>query len=322
MKSRPVGIFYEHPVWLTPLFAELEKRRIPFVRIHAGKHTYNPAEREVPYSLLINRVSSTAQLRGNAQGIFQSSLYLAHVERLGIPVLNGTQAQELEASKAKQLELLATLGMPFPKTRIVNHVSQIVPAARGLRFPVVVSVNLSAHSASIRKFKTVEHLKTAIDLKQVTIGIDHSAIVQEFIPAIDNQIVRVETLNGKFLYGLKVHTKSESFNLRPAELGDGEHASSSVLRPAPDIRVESYVPPQDIIRDVERIAREARLDTGAVEYVVDARTGLVNYCSIIAFSNFVNDPVNLIGFDPTVALVDHIEDRLWPAYEHEPVLAI
>lgn len=304
---RPIAVFYEHPSWFQPLFDELQKRRIPFIRINAGEHTYNPAEREVPFSILVNRVSSSAYRRGNVQGIFQSSRYVAHVERLGIQVLNGTNAQEIEGSKARQLELLASLGMPIPKTRIVNHVSQVIPAARGLRFPIVVKVNLPVYRTSIRKFETVGSLQRAVDLDQISLGVDHSAIIQEFIESRDNHIVRVETLNKKFLYAVKVFTDRETFNLRPG-------SSPS------ELRVEAYSPPEQIVRDVETIVKAACLDAGAVEYVIDAKTGQVNYSNIQALSNFVNNPVDVIGFDPTASFVDYIEDRLWPSYEREPVL--
>ena len=307
MNTRPVAIFYEHPVWFKPLFDELQKRRIPYVRINAAEHTYNPAEREVPYSILVNRVSSSAYRRGNVQGIFQSSWYVAHVERLGIPVLNGTQAQEIEGSKDRQLELLASLAMPFPKTRIVNHVSQVIPAARGLKFPVVVKVNLPVYNTSVRKFTTIESLRRAVELDQISLGIDYSAIIQEYIQSHDNHIVRVETLNGKFLYAVKVFSSRETFNLRPGE-------SNS------DFRVEPYSPPQQIVKDVEIIAKAARLDSGSIEYVIDAITGQVHYCNIVALSNFVSNPEEVIGFDPTISFVDYIEERLWPNYEREPVL--
>ena len=307
MNTRPVAIFYEHPSWFSPLFEELQRRRIPFVRINAAQHTYNPAEREVPYSILVNRVSASAYRRGNIQGVFQSSRYIAHVERLGIPVLNGTHAQEIEASKARQLELLASLGMPFPKTRIVNHVSQVIPAARGLRFPIVLKVNLPVYNESIRKFSNIESLQRAVELEQVSLGIDHSVIIQEFIESHEGHIVRVETLNGKFLYAVKVFTNKETFNLRPGE---------STIQ----FRVEPYSPPQQIVRDVEIIAKAARLDSGSVEYVIDSKTGQIHYCNIVALSNFVANPLEVIGFDPTVSFVDYIEERLWPNYEREPVL--
>lgn len=321
--TRPVGIFYEHPNWFKPLFHELEKRRIPFVRIHAANHQYNPAEREVPFSLVVNRVSATAYLRGNPQGIFHSANYLSHVERLGTPVINGTAAQELESSRARQLELLASQGLPFPKTRIVNHVNQILAAARSLRFPVVVKSSLLGSSQSVLRFNTVESLQRAIDRDQINIGVDHTALVQEFIPAKDGHIVRVETLNYRFLYAMKIFTKTESFNLRPDERSEGQRVSdsrSSATRTP--IRVEAFKPPQPVVEQVERLVKAGRLDAGAVEYVISERDDQLYYCNLIALSNFVEDPVAVLGFDPYVKFVDYIEARLHPIYEREPVLAL
>jgi hypothetical protein len=33
--AKPVGVLYEHPQWFAPLFAELERRAVPFEPIHA-----------------------------------------------------------------------------------------------------------------------------------------------------------------------------------------------------------------------------------------------------------------------------------------------
>lgn len=313
MKTRPVGIFYEHPVWFKPLFDELERRRIPFVRIHAASHQYNPAEREVPFSMLVNRVSSSAHLRGNSQGVFHSAHYLAHVERLGIPVINGTHAHDIESSKARQIELLAELGLPFPKTKIVNHIDQLVPAALSLRFPIVVKINQPGRLRSLQRFASVNTLKKAIAHHQIHLGVDHTAVVQEFIPAREGNIIRVETLNGKFLYALKIHATSENPLLKPDDI----FAPNSIGETGNQIRVEPFSPPQKIVEDVERIIRTAKVDVGAVEYVVSAVNDEVYYCNIIALSNFVANPEQTIGFDPHVLLVDYIEDRLKPAYEFD-----
>jgi len=319
--KRPIGIIYEHPSWFKPLFSELEKRRIPFVRIHAASHQYNPVEREVPYSLLVNRVSSSAYLRGNSQGIFHSANYLAHVERLGIPVVNGTAAQEIESSKAKQLELLASLGLRIPKTRIVNHTNQIIPAARSLRFPIVIKSNLIGSSQSILRFNTLFSLQKAINLRQINLGIDHTALVQEFIPARDGQIIRVETLGYKYLYAVKVFAKTESYNLRPSEICT-DQTPRWIGIPKNKIKVEAFAPPQRIVEEVERIAKAGRLDAGAVEYVVSEIDGEAYYCNLIGLSNFVSNPLDVIGFDPHVDFVDYIEERLRPIYEVEPILDI
>ena len=55
--EKPVGILYEHPQWFLPLFAELERRAIPFERIHAASLLFDPADLEQRYSLVVNRMS-------------------------------------------------------------------------------------------------------------------------------------------------------------------------------------------------------------------------------------------------------------------------
>jgi len=127
--TRPVGILYEHPEWFKPLFRELERQSVPFVPIDATRHTFEPGSDADRYSLVVNRMSPSAGLRGNGQAIFHTLDYLAHLEKRGASVLNGRRAFEFEISKARQLDLLARLGVRYPRAKVVNHPSQIVDAA-------------------------------------------------------------------------------------------------------------------------------------------------------------------------------------------------
>ena len=61
--TRPIAVFHEHPDWFRPLFTELERRQIPYVRLDAASHRFDPSEREAPYSLVVNRASPSAYLR-------------------------------------------------------------------------------------------------------------------------------------------------------------------------------------------------------------------------------------------------------------------
>jgi glutathione synthase/RimK-type ligase-like ATP-grasp enzyme len=310
---KPIGIFYEHPAWFKPLFQELERRRIPFIRIHAAQHLFNPSETELPFSLLINRMSSSAFTRGNTQGIFHTSSYLAHVKGLGVPVINGLNAQSIESSKSKQLSLLAELGLPFPKTRIVNHITQVIPAALSLKFPLVVKVNVGGSGSGIIRFNTLTELHKAVNFQQINFGIDQTVLIQEFVPAKDNHIVRVETINGKFLYAVKIFFNDFSFNLCPAELcSTPEINAQNCLDdyPKTKVRVEDYLPPIEIIRAVERIAKAAQIDVGGVEYLIDERDNRPYFYDINALSNFIPDAEQVIGFNPYHTLVDYVEQRL------------
>lgn len=324
MKSpnKPIGIFYEHHVWFKPLFDELQRRNIPFVRINAAQNQFNPQERDAPYSLVVNRVSSSAYLRGNVQGIFYTANFLNHIERLGIPVVNGTFAQEIETSKARQLGLIASLGLSFPKTRVINHISQLLSAAKSLRFPILLKPNLGSIGAGILKFDSPQKLQRAIDLHQINLGVDHSTLVQEFIPPKGGYIVRVETLNSKFLYAIKIFPARGNFNLSAAELHEIRTADKDSENSTGRIRVESFVPDRRIIEDVERIAKAARLDAGGVEYLIHPETNEPHYYDINALSNFIAQAEDVIGFNPHEAFVDYLEQRLQPVYEleHKPLL--
>ena len=105
----PIAIFHEHPDWFRPLFAELERRGIPYVRLDAASHRFDPSEREAPYSLVVNRASPSAYLRAHGQTTFYTLHLLRHLERLGVPVVNGSHVYGLEISKATQLDLLTEL---------------------------------------------------------------------------------------------------------------------------------------------------------------------------------------------------------------------
>jgi glutathione synthase/RimK-type ligase-like ATP-grasp enzyme len=315
--TKPIGIYYEHPEWFKPLFAELDRRHIPYVRLNAAAFQFNPAETESPYSLVFNRMSSSAYLRDHVQGIFFLPHFIAHLERLGVPVINGRKATAIETSKSQQLSLLTALGLSFPASRVVNHVSQILPAAAELQFPVVVKVSIGGSGAGIVRFDTKEGLMQAIDEGKINLGIDHTALVQEFVPARGGHITRVETLNGEFLYAMKVYTTGTSFNLCPAEIcqiPDAEtmrQADACVVEaPKKGIKVEACTPPAEIIEAVEKIVKAAGIDVGGIEYLIDDRDGKVLFYDINALSNFVADAVHVIGFDPYVKLVDFIEEKL------------
>ena len=51
----------------------------------------------------------------------------------------------------------------------------------------------------------------------IELGLDDVALVQEFVPARDGHITRVETLGGKYLYAINVFPEAGSFDLCPAD---------------------------------------------------------------------------------------------------------
>ena len=213
-----LAIYHEHPDWFRPLFAELDRRGIAYTRIDAREpFFYDPAVDETPGRVLFNRMSPSAYLRGGGSAILHTLNYLAHLERLGVRVINGTRAFTYEISKALQLTLLAELGLPAPRSRVIHRGADAPAAAEGLRFPVVVKANVGGSGAGITRFESHEELQAAADADFIELGLDDVALVQEFIPARDGHITRVETLGGKYLYAIDVFPEAGSFDLCPAD---------------------------------------------------------------------------------------------------------
>lgn len=312
--AKTIGIYHEHPDWFRPLFTELDRRGTAYERIDARQHRYDPAsDEDTRYAVVFNRMSPSAYLRGSRHAILYTQNYLAHLEELGVRVINGSQGFRHETSKALQLSLLRSLNLPFPKARVINHPSQASAAAAGLRFPVVVKANIGGSGAGIVRYDAPDDLQRAVDEGRVNLGIDDTALVQEFIPARDGHITRVEVLNGKYLYAINVYSTGESFNLCPADIcqsKDGvelSRAACPVDAPKNNLRVEGYTPPPQVIEDVELIMGAAGIDIGGVEYIVDDRDGQRYYYDINALSNFVADAPRVVGFDPFVRLADFLE---------------
>lgn len=309
MSQKKIAIYYEHPEWFKPLFAELDHRGIAYDRLLAHQHHFDPAERQSPYSLFVNRMSPSAHTRGHTQAILYTLQYLAHLDEIGANVLNGYQAYIYEFSKARQLSLLADLGIRYPKARVINHLSQAYRAARGLTYPVVVKPNIGGSGAGILPFEEPDQLRQASERGEIQLGIDHTALVQEYLPARGDSIVRVEVLNGDFLYAIRLHLSPNSFNLCPAdyckvpETGLQDEVSGG--HPV----VESYTPSQEIIDKVIRITKAAQIEVGGVEYLINDRNGEAYFYDINALSNFVADAPNVIGFDPFPLLVDFVLER-------------
>ena len=312
----PIAIYYEHPDWFRPLFAELDRRGIRYERLDASSHWYDPSERQSPYSLVFNRASPSAYLRGHGQVTFHTLSWLRHLERIGVPVVNGSAVYQMETSKALQLDILDELGLPYPRARVINNPALAPRAAEGLRFPVVVKANIGGSGAGITRFDNAQSLSDAAREGRIDLGIDQVALVQELAPLRDAHITRVEVLDGKFLYAINVYPAEDSFNLCPADIcqtTDGQQLSRTacaVDAQKNGMRVEQFKPSREIIREVERIAARVELDVGGIEYLVDDRDGRHYFYDINALSNFVADARNVIGFDPFERLVDYLVERV------------
>ncbi len=313
--DQPIAIYYEHPEWFRPLFAELERRGLSHERIRADREVINPAAPATRPALFFNRMSPSAWERGRGGAVFFTLHVLAELEAAGVPVINGADAYRLEINKGLQIGLLERLGLPVPRTRIVYRPEQLTAAAAELEYPLIVKPNVGGNGAGILRLDHPRELEAAIAAEQIVAGPDGVLLLQEYHPPRGRSVVRVETLEGRFLYAIRVHLGHDEFHLCPADVcslvsGEQLAATARAEGHGNDAKVEPFTPSPRVISEVERIAQAAHLDVGGVEYLDSERDGRRLYYDVNALSNFVADAEKVVGFDPTARLVDSIAGRL------------
>jgi biotin carboxylase len=307
--ARPIAILDEHPEWSARLIAELDRRGLPWEKIDHSNHAYDPRDREPRFSVIVNRTSPSSATRGHGGVLFYAEPLLAHWEALGIPVVNPVASWRFEKSKALQLGLFERLGIRYPRTLVVNHRDQVPAAADRLSFPIVVKPNVGGSGAGIVRFDSRADLETR--LATLDLGPDGVALVQEYIEARDGAIVRIEVLDGRYLYAIRIVRTGDRFNLCPADVCSVEALPVDSLNAcpvdaAPVLDVRRFDAPREAIDAAIRLTRVASIDVGGVEYLVGRDDGRIYFYDVNATSNFVANAPEVLGFDPFPAFVDYI----------------
>lgn len=290
-----LAILYEHPQWFVPLFAALDRRGVSYASFGPDGH-WNPADAAIPAPVVLNRIAMSSFLRADEHPIFHTMALLDHWRRSGARVVNGADVMAIDASKARQLALIASQGLAIPETRIVHRAADIEAAAATLSFPLVVKANIGGSGAGIMRFDNMAELRWAVAEKQLPVSVDGVLLVQDYVPARGGTITRIETLDRKFLYAIEI-AGGGAFDLCPADACVADsNISMKAVEPAPEL-----------IAAVETISRAMNLDVGGIEVMIDDRDGTPRFYDINALSNFVAQPMNVLGWDPHEKLIDWLD---------------
>jgi glutathione synthase/RimK-type ligase-like ATP-grasp enzyme len=195
----------------------------------------------------------------------------------------------------------------YPPARVINDTFGAAAAAEGLRFPVLVKPNVGGSGAGISSFSTPDELAEAAADGRLELGLDGTGLVQEYVPANEESIVRIEILSGEFLYAIRIRLVPGGFNLCPADYCELPGIADGVS--GRGLPIERFDPPAEVVEDAKRIVAAAGMDLGGVEYVVNARDSLPYFYDVNALSNFVANAPDVVGFDPFVDLVDLVVER-------------
>ena len=284
-----LAVFYEHPQWFAPLFRELDRRGVDWTPIAIQDHTFDPGDHHPPAPVILNRLAMSSFLRQPEHALFYSLATLAHWEGQGARVINGPAVLAYDLNKARQLSLFARCGLDIPATRVAHRRADVPRLAAEVGYPVMVKVNVGGSGAGMIRYDTSDELEAAVADGLTPVGVDGVALVQAYVPARDAQVIRCEVLDGKLLYALALNGAGSTFDLCPADV---------CMVDKPTITIEACQPPAGVVAAVERIAAAAQMDVGGIEYMIDDRDGRPKFYDLNALSNFVANPLEVLGWDP------------------------
>ena len=290
-----LAVFYEHPQWFEPLFRELDRRGVDYARLPIQDHTFDPADPRPPAPVILSRLAMSSFLRQDEHALFYSVAALGHWEGLGARVINGTRVLAYDLSKARQLSLFRQLGLAIPKTRVTHRRADVPRLAAEIGYPVLVKGNVGGSGAGIIRYDSPDELEPAAVDELTPLGVDGVVLVQEYVPARGARVIRCEVLEGRLLYAIALDGAGSTFDLCPADV---------CMVDKPTITIERFAPPAEMVAAVERIALATGMDVGGIEYMIDDRDGTPRFYDLNALSNFVANPMEVLGFDPHAPFVD------------------
>ena len=297
-----VAVLYENGEWMEGLFAALRRRGVAYHPIDLADAAFEvgaPGD----HTLIINRVSPSAHLRGNGASIGLARGWLEMLERSGRRVINGAASFRLETSKIAQYQLIGDLGLALPRTAVFNNRQAIRALADDFPFPAILKPDTGGSGAHVRFVNSRESLERLLDGEPDLFGPDHILLLQEFIASPDGAIVRTEFVDGELLFAMRVRP-TNTFNLCPA---DGCERPPADAGDEADVSFELYRDiPAEAVAQSREIVRAAGLDVGGVEYIETAE-GRRYFYDINATSVYRSEIVAASDVDAMDRLVSFIE---------------
>jgi glutathione synthase/RimK-type ligase-like ATP-grasp enzyme len=270
-------ILTDIPEWVRPLVDLLESRGIKV-------QVADDPEEILANGLIVNRVSSLLAERDKARAD-RIAHSLRTWEAEGRSVINGSLCFQTGYSKLAQAKLFTECGVRTPQT------CPAVPGGRAINGQaVLLKPPAGGFGRGIRRLEDGEPAPDGL------FNQEEGWIEQELLTAADGCVHRIEVLGSDILYEARSLIQADEFNYCLAD-------------PKSDVTLRS---PRDIApkvtESVKKILRAARMELGAVEYLLDQKDNPV-FIDLNPVSSFHPGATAVLGRDPLDATASYLIHR-------------
>jgi gamma-F420-2:alpha-L-glutamate ligase len=145
---------------------------------------------------------------------------IRHLERLGVVLVNGSDAIDNVKDKLYTQQILGESNLPVPKTLLVKHPINIEWVEKNINFPVIIKTLSGSFGAGVFLAETKKQLEQLVKMAEITKP-SYNIIVQEFIKDSWGKDLRVFILNGKVIGCMMRQATDDDFRANITRGGKG-----------------------------------------------------------------------------------------------------
>lgn len=305
---KKVYVLHENSDWVIPLRTELEGRHVEFEEwfLHEGQVDLRKVP---PNGVFYNRMSASSHTRGHVYGPEYCAGVLSWLESHRRRVLNGRRALQLEVSKVEQYMAFRSQGILYPPTVAAVGKDAIAKAAESFDGRIFMTKdNRAGRGLGIRRFDDSGTLREYVNGSSFQESRDGITLLQEFIEAPEPFITRVEFIQRRFVYAVRVDS-SQGYELCPADVCQ---VRSSVPGSANDARprfeiIHDFESP--LIQQYEWFLEKEGIDIAAFEFVLD-KDGTPYTYDLNTNTNYNSEAESAAGFSGMGRLAEYLGEEL------------
>ncbi|MBW2658461.1 MAG: hypothetical protein JRC87_02520 [Deltaproteobacteria bacterium] len=307
-----IALLYEHPTWSGKLIETFQSNGIDLQLVNIADLSFCPDKDHPGFNFAVNRINMMPSSGRDPSVVFHTLHYLNWLETMEVTIVNGSRAHFTGSSKALQNGLFRKLGLHCPQAVAVYRIQDILTASETIGFPLIIKPNIGGSGSGISRYDTYEELETAVKSAELSLGVDGTGLVQQYIQS-DGYVYRVEVLGNSLFYSIRQKMIAQTFNycaadgcsISPSKDNDASYNHCALNQ---EDRIQTFKADDTIVAQVISIIKAAGADFGGVEYLMDIATGMPCFYDFNPYSNFVANGKSLLGFSPEQRFVDFIKD--------------
>ena len=145
---------------------------------------------------------------------------IRHLERLGVILINGSDAIDNVKDKLYTQQVLGESNLPVPKTLLVKHPINVEFVESNIGYPSIIKTLSGSFGAGVFLCENRNQLQQLLKMAEITKP-SYNIIIQEFIKESHGKDLRVLVVNGKVVGCMMRQSTDDDFRANITRGGEG-----------------------------------------------------------------------------------------------------